>query len=125
MREEKLSPGKIGAEVLAQIANERMSGILIWTLGTKRNQILFEYGRAIALHKPNNELSTEREDVIEVLKEFIISIKGRYLFREQRPKERPHLDIDTFDEILVSMIKGFPEELLEQFFLIRTSTTVF
>ncbi|MDP7040074.1 MAG: DnaJ domain-containing protein [Myxococcota bacterium] len=124
MREEKLSPGKIGAEVLAQIANERMSGILIWTLGAKRNQILFEYGRAIALHKPSNELSTEREDVLEVLKEFIISVKGRYLFREQRPKERQHLEIDTFDEILVSMIKGFPEAQLEQFWVERASMEV-
>ena len=124
MREEKLSPGKIGAEVLAHIANERMSGILVWTLGAKRNQVLFEYGRVIALHKPNNELSTDRDEVLELLKAFILSYKGRYLFREQRPKERAHLEIEILKEILLSVIKSFPEEILEQFWVERADTEV-
>ena len=118
-----LSPSLIGAEVLCEMAQERVNGVLVWTRPTGTTELEFSAGRPVRLRNPEENGSKEPERTTLALRAFACAISGSYRFNKQEVKPSATA-IDPLGEALVALLTAVTPAQLSQIWQARRNLTV-
>ncbi|MEE8409887.1 MAG: DnaJ domain-containing protein [Myxococcota bacterium] len=122
--QESLSAGQLGAEVLARIARERVTGVLKWTAGGARRTIVFKAGRPEIVADTQDRESSSQQHVVKVVRELAIATSGRCTFEPGNRTIAASLGVDTLGETLVALARGLSEETLREIWRARQGQVV-
>ena len=120
----KLSPGQLGAEILARIAGGRMSGVLFWESAGQNRQLFFQKGRPEAAVGADNAQTTVRQDVATLVRQFAVAATGQFFFQPQEIDAAAALDIDPFGEALLALTRNLEPEVLKAIVAERSEKTL-
>ena len=104
---ESLGPRFIGAEVLVQIAQKRLTGTLSWNDSTTSLEIIFVVGRPQVLIDASGAQRRERDSVESALEGLALALSGYCLFEDLELSDVAHyesLRLDTPGMILKTVL---------------------
>lgn len=106
----ELSPARVGAEVLLEVARRRFEGALHWTRSDGAVELAFKAGRPV-LASEGGRVASARSDVVLSVRMFACASRGTFLFADKSIGAST-LGIDTLGEALVAVVTALTEAQL-------------